>query len=195
MRYNNVPTQIRMMELSEHPSVVISFYQKLWTLNGAKVTVMELKPWVVVSQTRGPCHFTVETRAVKGGSESVLTVSRLPEMVEQARRAKASGLEMKKLGVGFPMMSGSNVDMDMESFDEGKQGRMIMHKNTFTIEDNALYLREQLLLQGWRRIQDNQNKDGRSRVLIFTRDHQELTLTISRRQSQTEIFSNQTEVN
>ncbi len=196
MRYNNVPMQIRMMQSSDSPARILAFYRERWKDAGGKTAETRLSPWTILALASGPFQFTVETREVKGGSESVLTISRLPEMVEKARQSlRGQGPGFDKPGHGFPMMSGSRVHMDMESFDEGRQGRMIMHRNSFPVEDNALYLREQLLLHGWTRNKDNRSPDGRSRTLVFRRGSQELVLTLSRNGSQTEILSSQTDAN
>ncbi len=195
IRYNQVPMQIRMMHTGESPARVLAFYRERWKDAGGKLGETQLSPWRILSRSSGAFLFTVETRAVPEGSESVLTISRLPEMVAQAREALHGGrAPLPKTGHDFPMMAGSKVQMDMESFDEGKQGRMIMHRNSFPVEDNALYLREQLLLYGWARHKDNRSPDGRSRTMVFSRGHQELVVTLSRNGSQTEILSSQTDV-
>lgn len=76
------------------------------------------------------------------------------------------------------MPPGSTLVSDGRSWDEGKSNRTVIFINRNSVETNALHLREELLLMGWTRIDDQTVRPGMSSTLSFQRPGKELIVTV-----------------
>jgi len=193
--YNGIPMQIRDMKSSAPPQDIVAFYRKQWQKTPKDKLILEKKaPWYLIHRFTDTIFYTVEVRPLREGSQAILTMSRLPEILQQL---KHNGGSMQALiaaqGEGFPKLPGSKMVMDMSSYDPGIQARTIMYRNTYDVETNALHVAEDLINSGWTKTGDYRSgKADMGRQLVFKRNEEQIMMTIRQADGATEIVANQT---
>lgn len=193
--YNGVPMQIRHMKSALSPEDIIDFYRHQWQKTDKDKLLIEKKsPWVLLHKITSTVFYTVEVHPIQGGSESILTLSKLPE-IQQKYRHDSAGLRamIASQGAGFPKLHGSIMQMDMSSYDEGVQARTILYRNTYDVENNVLYVSSELINSGWSKAGDYKtNRGDMGRQLVFKRANEQIVMTVRQSGGFTEVTANQT---
>lgn len=193
--YNGIPMQIRHMKSSLAPEQIVDFYRHQWQKTDRDKLLVEKKaPWVLIHKVTDTVFYTVEVRPAQTGSEAILTLSKLPEL-QQKYRHDSAGLRamIASQGEGFPKLHGSIMQMDMSSYDEGIQARTILYRNTYDVENNVLYISEELVSSGWSKAGDYKtSQGGPGRQLVFRRANEQIVMTVRQSGGFTEVTANQT---
>jgi hypothetical protein len=193
--YNGVPMQIRHMSSELKPEEIIGFYRKEWQKTEKDKLLLEKKPpWYLIHRITDSVFYTVEVRPVGSGSEAILTLSRLPEIQNRFLKDSASVRKLiNSQGDRFPRLTGSSMQMDMTSFDDGVQARTIMYRNKYDVEANVLYISEELIASGWSKSGDYRTQKGdMGRQLVFKRTAEQIVMTVRQEAGTTEVVANHT---
>lgn len=178
LRYNGLPMQIQEMTTEQPVQQVLEFYRRQW--QGVKPGYFEYSvgPWQVIATIRDRCFFTVQAQPDGKGTRALLGIS-TPFGLDPGKQA----------GAGFPTMSGSKVLNDIDHFDAGKTGRMLLVTNEFSPDANLFFYRRALGGEGWVPVFERAvaGASGVSHVLVMKRGHNEANMAISRSRGTTSI--------
>jgi len=180
MEFNGIPMAVWELHWSGTPERLRAFFRLDWEGRGDKVVETEAGLWKTVGTWEGGCFYTVQTRAVSGGSHALIGVTR------------KSSSTVTKAGSNFPMLSGSKVMNDLRHKDGVRNARTLLLSNRFSIEANAGYYRSALGDSGWQATVDRvvATAAGPTRVLSWKRDLEETSMTISQGASGTAVVIN-----
>lgn len=175
--------EIRRFEVRMSQAEVLAFYKDLWKDQAVE---SEMPPWRMIGTRKEGQFLNVQVQPRDTDTAwGYLSVSDLPERLEK----KTYGVSM---GPPFPMMSGTEVLDDQMSKDIGKQGRVLLLKNSFTPTANLHFYKNQLQGQGWEVLMDEQTAPrGGGYALYLTRGSESLSLTINRLEGETSVVVNQ----
>lgn len=181
MDVNGVPMTIQLFASKQAPEQVLAFYRQKWPARGDKPGNIEydVVPWKVIAAQRGQCFYTVQVQAAGAGTTALLGVSRPATTTAVA-------------GAGFPLMSGSKVQSDLHSTDDGREGRILVASNQYSPTGNADFYREQLTRAGWELLRKQAPDPARpqAQVLVFRRGASWAEVTINRGPAATNLVIN-----
>jgi len=86
----------------------------------------------------------------------------------------------EELAIGIPRLSKTEVMQYQDSRDGPKSNRLAIMKNTYSVENNAMFLREHLIETGWTRDRDVTVKSGAHRQLYFSKDNKKLQIDLQK---------------
>lgn len=189
LEQNTVPMQIRGFE-SRLPIAEVEAFYRRWFADKVGFGATRIDAVQMLGARLGDYQLTVEFAQKWPG-----TVGRLSLAAVYAHD-EAKGLAPRdredRIGRGFPRPAGSRVVSDTLSFDPGQRNRTIVSRNAASVETNALYLREQLLLKGWSLRQDRTVEAGTRSALVFRRQAEELVVTVARQGAGCLVIASQT---
>lgn len=171
--------RIRKFTSRLSPEQVIGFYQEMWPEDGA---LTPLPPWQMIGRAYKGKFYNVQVQSQGRGSWGYLSVSDLPERIEEGN------LQISKKD--FPMMSGSQVIDDQRHKDPHKSGRTLMISNRFSIDANSKFYLEHYQRLGWKVSGNTQGSRLRGRVLVLQKGNDLLNLTIQNLAGGTYIVAN-----
>lgn len=181
MNYEGMTLQIRKFEVDLTVEQVLAFYRAEWK---DEFVEDDMPPWKMISSKQGNKFYTVQAQpAGRGSSWGYLGISDLPRALEK----RGSIGDKKKF---FPMMSGSQIVNDMQHHDIGKQARMLLITNRFSVTSNAEYYRDHYTGNGWSTVIDDSGEPGKSHVLMFQQGSKTVNLTIDQADGKTNIVVN-----
>lgn len=172
MKMNGMPMQIKEFHTKAPPEQVLAFYRAVWGKAPPYYYEYQNAGWQVIATMKNRCFFTTQVKSDgAGGADGLLGVSTRP-----------ANNETPVPGKGFPVMPGSTVLNDMDSYDGGKTGRTLVLLGHQSVENTASYYIGALGDQGWvvlnrRTVSAATGNDGQ--VVVLKRGHAEADLAIS----------------
>jgi len=169
MEFNGIPMAVWELRWKESPERLRDFFRKDWEARGDKVFDTETGLWKTIATSEGGCFYTVQTQAASDGSHALIGVTHKPTSARPTN------------GSGYPMLSGSKVLNDLRHKDGAHNARTLLLTNSFSIDANAGYYRSALGNSGWQTTLDRSvvTSKGPARVLVWKRDLEETSMTIS----------------
>lgn len=165
MDLNGVPMQIKDMTSPEPPAQVLAFYRQAWS-GPPFYEEFQVQDWTAIATLRKHCFYTVQVKSDgKGGSLGLLGITTKP------------GSRSHAPGAGFPLSPGSKVLSDIDSYDGGKKGRMLVIADPNPPKGAADYYRAVLMQAGW--VVVSNRHSGNNYVLILQRGTAQMDLTTS----------------
>lgn len=168
--YEGMTLKIRRFDVNLTIEQVLNFYRKEWQ---DEYVENDVPPWKMISTKQGDEFLTVQIQT-SGFKQSwgYLGTSDLPAFLESGRMLG----ENKQF---FPMMRGSKIINDMLNDDIGKQSRVLLINNNFSVNGNAQYYRDHYVGNGWTNIIDQSGGNTLSHVLVFQRGSQSVSMSIN----------------
>lgn len=182
MIYNGVPMSIKRFDSDQKPADILAFYRQAWNASGtAAPQEYTTGPWQNIAAMRGKCFFTVQVQAAGSGSTGLLSAT---QPLDKPRIASSEH--------ALPMMSGSTVINDIEHRDDGKNARTVLLSNSFSLDANADFYRQNLADQGWKIINGYRmpTKKGPGVTLVLKRGVAETSIVITRDGANTMVLAN-----
>ena len=173
--HNTIPMQISAFDSDQSVEAARRFYEQ-WFADKRGYGVTQIADAQVLGAQMGIFHITVELRTGRGGKGSS---GRMSAAVVYDESAPSAEERMALMGKGFPRPVASDVLSDTVSHDPDRSNRTLAIRNRLSVETNALYLREHLIVQGWEVLSDKTVRGGRHSALVFRRGAEELVVNIS----------------
>ena len=183
---NTVPMQIRGFETDASVAEVVRWYEA-WFKDKVGYAASQVGEVRVLGARMGIYQVTVQLRGMPGK-----TLGRLASAALYEEGGPSEQERTERIGKGFPRPPGSQVVSDTLSFDPGQRNRTIMLTNGMSVETNALYLRERMVLLGWALLQDRTVEAGTRSALVFRRGTEEMVVTIARQEGSCFVVASQT---
>ncbi|MFM9428175.1 hypothetical protein RCH10_004637 [Variovorax sp. GrIS 2.14] len=183
---NTVPMQIRGFETDASVAEVARWYEA-WFKDKVGYAASQVGEVRVLGARMGIYQVTVQLRGTPGK-----TLGRLASAALYEEGGPSEQERTDRIGKGFPRPPGSQVVSDTLSFDPGQRNRTIMLTNGMSVETNALYLRERMVLLGWALLQDRTVEAGTRSALVFRRGTEEMVVTIARQEGSCFVVASQT---
>ena len=183
---NTVPMQIRGFE-SEASMAEVSRWYETWFKDKVGFNASQVGEVRVLGARMGVYQVTVQLRGTPGK-----TLGRLATAALYEKDGPSDQERTERIGKGFPRPPGTQVVSDTLSIDPGQRNRTIMLTNAMSVETNALYLRERMVLLGWALLQDRTVEAGTRSALVFRRGTEEMVVTIARQDGSCFVVASQT---
>jgi hypothetical protein len=182
---NGLPQSIKIYTSEKSVEQVVEFYRKEWQNTGVGPPIVDdvEKKKIVSLATEEGYFFTVmaEPRAGSGsiGHMSIAFLNRMKE-------------DGPKLGADFPMPEDSQVASDMVSHDFGKRARMILLRNSHSMDYNKRFYNSSFKFDGWILTKDSRTpkSKGRGVVLEFKRGIEVASIVITDEIVNTTVLAN-----
>lgn len=180
MLMNGVPMSIKEMRTKDAPDAVLAFYRRTWGARKPGSFETPTPGWRTIATFEGPCYYTVQVRAERGGTYALLGVTRKPSVRPQAP------------GTGFPMPPGSKVYNDLTHRDGPKTARTVLLTNGRAPRQNVQFYRETLAQEGWVSLVDRQvtSEKGPAHMMLWRRGLEEASITVQRVGNATTVVAN-----
>ncbi|MDQ7998952.1 MAG: hypothetical protein REU00_03650 [Pseudomonadota bacterium] len=186
--HNTIPMRIFAFEARESLELTRRFYDQ-WFADKRDASITRMDGVDILGARLGDFHVSVELR--RGAGDRGATGRVTTALVYNAD-APSGAERVERLGQGFPRPVGSDVLSDTVSYDSDRRNRTLTIRNGMSVETNALYLREQLILQGWTVIQDKTVRGGLHSSLVFRKAGEELVVNIGMRDGDCYVVTSQT---
>lgn len=186
--HNTIPMRIAAFDARESPEATRRFYEA-WFSDKPNASVTSVQGSEVLGGRVGDFHVSVELRRAPNDPG---TSGRITTALVYNADAPTGPERIERMGRGFPRPPGSDVLSDTVSHDAERRNRTLTIRNGMSVETNALYLREQLILQGWTLIQDKTVRGGLHSSLIFRKTGEELVVNIGMRDGECYLVTSQT---
>ena len=173
--HNTIPMQISAFDSGQSVDAAHRFYEQ-WLSDKRGYGVTQMADAQILGAQMGVFHITVELRAGRGGKG---TSGRMSAAVVYDESGPSAEERIALMGKGFPRPVASDVLSDTVSHDPDRSNRTLAIRNRLSVEANALYLREQLIVQGWEVMSDKTVRGGRHSALVFRRGAEEMVVNIS----------------
>ncbi len=174
VRLNGVPMRMHRVLSSQSPKELIGFYRDAL---GSRRAEQPLPDGLVLAQERGDYFVTVRIKALSSGSTEVLVSA--SDMVEAKRSAT------RPPDMNFP--ADSLVLSDMESVDSAKHSRQLVVRNGHSVAANVRHLLQSLEARGYHPDAIPGKHTGTEYVQFFKGEQREALLTLTRKDSLTQI--------
>ena len=178
-----VTMSIRRIETDAGIETVLAFYRELW---GDAANETHLPPWRMIGRIDEDRYHNVQLQTRGDTTWGYLSTSDLPGQVRRNQSAATSSTRK------FPMMNGTTVIDDQLHDDPGKQGRVIVMVNDFSVKSNHAFYRRHFITKGWRILMDEQTASrGRAFALHASQGAKTVSMTIAEQDGLTAIVANE----
>lgn len=174
---------IRKFSSTKSLEDVVKYYQTAW---GDQAATTIYSPWTMVGTRVAGQFFNVQVQRQGLDSWGYLSISDLPEKVEQ-----------QELGQFAPLKHSDIAAMgNTQVLDTQKHGDLLnfsttnLMSNRFSIESNRNFYLQHYQGKGWTLKQDSENSLLQSRVLLFAKGSKSLSFTINQIAGETQIVAN-----
>ncbi len=181
---NGIPQTTKTFTSKVGIGEVVDFYQREWEGVGLGPPIVDtIEDRVVISLLTGKGYFfTVMVRpGLESGSAGLMNIVFLAKVEENAPAP----------GSDFPRPADSQVASDMVSKDFGKKSRMILVRNSHSVDYNKRFYISSFKFRGWGLVKSIKPKDTTGSVILeFKRNKEEASIVITDRVSQTTVLTN-----
>lgn len=164
---NGVPMRMHRIISKENPVKLEKFYQRYF---GSNHTRTDLPNGIILAQGSKTHFITVRISAIEVGLTEILT--------SISDGQAASNNRSKPLG--FVLPAKSNMLMDMESIDSGKNSRQLIFNNAHSVDANADFMIKVMRSKGYALQPEFSTNNFNSRSLAFEGNKREARLVVSK---------------
>jgi len=182
---NGLPQSIKIYTSEESVAQVVGFYRREWKNRGVGPPIVDaIENKKIVSLATNEGYFFTVMAEPRAGSGSIghMSIAFLDQMKENA----------PKPGSGFPMPENSQVASDMVSRDFGKSSRLILLRNSRSMDYNNRFYNSSFKFDGWTLIRSSEipKSKGSGITLEFKRGMEEASIVITDRIINTAVLAN-----
>jgi len=179
LNYNGLNMRSWMFKSASSVEQVLEYYRNKWT--DQQIVENRYAQWQQISNKKGKYFITIQVQdgPIKG------SIGRI-NILELDPNANTT-----KLARDIPMLSSSKVLNDIKSTDKLYAARTIALINSFSLSSNIQFYNDHYRANGWGLVQNNP-VEGKAHLLIFKKSSDEITIMINRKQNETAVLINQT---
>ncbi len=179
---NGVPMQVQQLQSGLSVGEVLNFYRTQWSGaaqgDGPAFVENQVGEWQTISQLKNDRQVVVQVKPGEaGGAEGFISVADIGATPERDREAEA-----------FPAMSGSQLVSSTRSRDGEKFATTIIYLNSFSVESNGNYYKEEMTADGWSMVHRLVQEDNT--VMLFNRQGKSCEIALSDNRGRTVILAN-----
>lgn len=182
---NGLPQSIKIYTSEISVKEVVNFYRSEWSSLGVGPPIVDaIDNKKIISLATEEGYFFTVMAEPRAGSGSIGNMS-----IAFLDRMKENG---PKPGADFPMPEDSQVASDMVSHDFGKRARMILLRNSYSMDYNKRFYNSSFKFGGWTLTKDSSTprSKGRGITLEFKRGIEVATIVITDEISNTTVLAN-----
>jgi len=160
---------------------IVTYYQTVW---GEQAATTIYSPWTMIGTRVEGQFFNVQVQRQGLDSWGYLSISDLPERVEQ--QGQVAPLKYGDIAaMGNTRVLDAQQHGDLLNFSSTN-----LMSNRFSIESNRNFYLQHYQAKGWTLKQDSENSLVQSRVLLFAKGSKSLSFTINQIAGETQIVAN-----
>ena len=182
MVYNGIHLKIETFTCECSSESILDYYRMRWGRLDQGFVETESGPYRQIARSDGKYFFNVQVKDVPDGSTGRLSISPIPQ--------EKYG-EVPVLGVGVPMLAGTQVINDISDSMPNKRSRTVMLINQSSMVENTKFYKRYYESRGWRPMMVTVDPKVGSQALSYQKKKQDANIVVLQQDGESHILFNE----